>query len=788
MAAPHPHWGFSMGVKDFVVSRVVKKLGLQDARRLLDLTMRLGQPSEHPLPPDLMPLLAREAARGVLNNQFFQSNRDWVKPYWAERQFDPMDDAFVPRIISVGLNCTHRNWTAIGTTDGKIEPVVDPRGLLTPWLDGWSLDTWALTKTVSLYPSRAAEARQFNLGAAAIVKTVTESDTLLLETESFATRLRGSEIVLHRARVQNLADGPAAVRLFFSVRPYNPEGMVPIHELRFVEGGMLTVEGRVGLIATTTPDRVVCRDFRHGDCALDVSNSDDVRQAQCATGLASGFIEYNFEIGPGEVDERVVVLPIGGADPSPKTLVEFRRFDYRDQRTREKSRWEEIARTGMTIDVPDPNVQKAFDLNKVYLRLLDDGHAIHPGPLTYHHFWFRDSAFLVTTLDKMGYTQSARDKLVDYPSKQQKDGFFLSQEGEWDSNGQAIWTLVEHVRMTGDKEFLDSVFPAISAAAYWIENKRKTTKTGLDPHAGLLPPGASAEHLGPNDYFYWDDFWGLAGLREAAWAAQTLGRRTEWLDFESFETAFRKDILTSLSAVEKRLGKPILTASPYRRMDSGAIGSICSVYPLGLFDAHDEMVTNTLAALRDRCFVRGGFFQDMVHSGINVYLTLHIAQCYLARRDPFAWELAVNLLNLAQPTLTWPEAIHARTLGGCMGDGHHGWAVADWLMFVRNALIKEDADVLSLTSVLPASWFDWGRHIGVDHAPTHFGNVSFAVEGKRDEVVLRVNAQFESAPRRLAWTLPFSVMEALVDGKGVTVNDRTVIAPGGVHEIRVRRP
>ena len=40
---------------------------------------------------------------------------------------------------------------------------------------------------------------------------------------------------------------------------------------------------------------------------------------------------------------------------------------------------------------------------------------------------------------------------------------------------------------------------------------------GLDEiDAGLLPAGFSAEHLGPNDYYYWDDFWGLAGLIAAA--------------------------------------------------------------------------------------------------------------------------------------------------------------------------------------------------------------------------------------------------------------------------------
>jgi hypothetical protein len=35
-------------------------------------------------------------------------------------------------------------------------------------------------------------------------------------------------------------------------------------------------------------------------------------------------------------------------------------------------------------------------------------------------------------------------------------------------------------------------------------------------HNGLLPAGFSAEHLGPNDYYFWDDFWSVSGLFSAS--------------------------------------------------------------------------------------------------------------------------------------------------------------------------------------------------------------------------------------------------------------------------------
>src|SRR5690606_26015685 len=70
---------------------------------------------------------------------------DWVWPYWVVRQFDPRDASFIPRAFSFShVNLTHRNWTAVGLPGLSIYPIVDPRGLVTPIQDGWSIDFWLI--------------------------------------------------------------------------------------------------------------------------------------------------------------------------------------------------------------------------------------------------------------------------------------------------------------------------------------------------------------------------------------------------------------------------------------------------------------------------------------------------------------------------------------------------------------------------------------------------------------------------------------------------------------------
>ena len=103
----------------------------------------LRQPSEVQEPIELLRAGVLFHARGIVNTKAIQHNLDWVWPYWVERQFDPDDVSFIPRAFSFShINLTHRNWTAIGLPELAIYPIVDPRGLVTPLHDGWSIDFW----------------------------------------------------------------------------------------------------------------------------------------------------------------------------------------------------------------------------------------------------------------------------------------------------------------------------------------------------------------------------------------------------------------------------------------------------------------------------------------------------------------------------------------------------------------------------------------------------------------------------------------------------------------------
>jgi hypothetical protein len=779
-----------MSVKGFLGKRIASMFKLDEAYEYLQLSQRIGQPCKVDIPPDLIPMAGKMFMRAVSNQAAFEVCRDWVLPYWAQRQFTPGDPAFIPRMNRSSFNLTHRNWSAVGLVGSTREPIIDERGLVTPLHEGWSVDFWLESGGTTVFPSKAesSEITQEPIEDLPLIATRMKADQVNCKVETFAAQVGGVDVVVMRAVLKNTGETPKDARLLASIRPYNPEGLVPIRKIEYTEQGGFFVNGALGLYCMTPPSGVYCCDFRSGDCSHFIDKFETQNSVNCEVGLATAFGSYNVELGPGQVAERVFLAPMTKVQAPAHRLMAMSCFDMAASRDAYRAMWRGKVEQGMCIDVPNPKVNRAFALHKTYLNLMDDGSYITPGPSLYHHYWFRDSAYLITALNRLGFADQARDKLLSYPSRQKKDGFFLSQDGEWDSNGQAIWTLVEHYRNTGDRDFLNRMLPAIVRGAKWFAKKTEETKAVPSPHYGLLPAGMSAEHFGPNDFFYWDDLWGLAGLRDAAWAARELGADSEAEQIDAIRRDLEDSLNASLKTVEERLGERLLPAGPHRRMDSGAIGGMCAVYPLSLYSPDDPLIENTVRFLRERCFFDRGFFQDMTHAGINAYLTFHVAQTYVLAKDQEAWELIDYLMSLASSTFIWPEAIHPSTGGGSMGDGMHGWATADFLLLIRNTLLHEQGNRLLIAPCIPESWTDWGRHVTVTNAPTHFGSVTFSIEGRMDALSLTIDPQWRKSPEKIEWVLPFEAKNVQSEGGQAETHGRSIILEPGVFSVKVERP
>ena len=710
----------------FIIRRAARAHGFLDPIALLARLHRFAQPSEFAEPIELLRAGVVLHARGLINSRVIQHNLDWVWPYWIERQFDPKDDAFVPRAFSIThINLTHRNWTAIGLPDCPELPIVDPRSLVTPLFDGWSLDGWILAENGRvLLPSRSQSCLQkLHIDNSLAVKTETHARALSLITHAEVQPEAHTPV----CRMRLIACADTEAWAVVALRPYNPEGVSFIHKVVLSpDRTTWTIDGRCAVEFSAPAERHHVSHYRTGDVHIHLRDLDDESAGACDVGMATAAALFKLESNkPREIvasvplksDQAITDIPIAA--------------------------WQESLRNHCELRVPDERLQFLYDAALRTLVLHSPGD-VYPGPYTYKRFWFRDAAFIIHALLCAGLIDRAERALDRFPARQNALGYFHSQDGEWDSNGEVLWIMRRFCELTGWPPKRDW-WHSIHRGARWIYKKRLPDDHDAF-HSGLLPPGFSAEHLGPNDYYYWDDFWGVAGLQAAAYLAESLGDKKASKKFLREADAFSRAIDRSLGKVSERLGRHAIPASPYRRLDAGAIGSLAAGYPLRLWPSDDPRLLDTVDFLLANCFVKGGFFQDMIHSGINAYLTLHVAQVLLRAGNPCYMELMTSVAELASPTGQWPEAIHPRTCGGCMGDGQHVWAAAEWVLMIRNCFVREEGNRLIIASGIPRSWLRGRETLSFGPASTSFGTVSLSIESERDKIVISWKGAWHAEP------------------------------------------
>ncbi|GAB3031397.1 hypothetical protein [Bowmanella dokdonensis] len=688
----------------FVLTYVARSHGFLDPVALLSRLHRFAQPSEVGEPVELLRAGVVFHARGLINSRVIQHNLDWVWPYWVQRQFDPADQAFIPRAFSIThVNLTHRNWTAVGLPDCEELPIVDPRGLLTPFLDGWSLDGWIKPdKGDPLYPSQCKSAfQQWQLEEDVRVATTTEKEGLRLTQVAWVEWQEGIPVCI----LELTADATQNAKLVLSLRPQNPEGVSFIHQIdlnRQRDGWTVDEDKRVDF--SEPAERHVASEYHGGDVALHLDDKAEQQSVQCDVGMATA--AALFDVKAGQTRKIRASIPLS-------------RHRYS---LTPNNQWQTLRQEQSRLQCPEEKYCQLYEGALTSLLLHSPGD-VYPGPYTYKRFWFRDAAFILHAMLSAGLARRVERTLDKFPERQTRSGYFRSQEGEWDANGEVLWILQRYSQLTG-KPVKSQWRKAIREGADWIIHKRLPDKGGK-PHAGLLPPGFSAEHLGPNDYYYWDDFWGIAGLNAAAGLlADEQPQLAEKYRLAAQE--FEQAVSRSLEHCQKRLNRPAMPASPYRRLDAGAIGSLACGYPLELYEKDDPRLLDTVAFLLDKCFVQTLFFQDMIHSGLNAYLTLHAAQVMLRAGDKRFQTLMDAVANLATPTGQWPEAVHPQTGGGCMGDGHHVWAAAEWVLMQHQCFVREEGEGLVLCSGIPERWL--GHQEPISLGPVHTKHGSIKVE------------------------------------------------------------
>jgi len=687
---------------------------------VIDATTNLGK-GEIEVPKEIKEIEAMIFSRGRLNAQFFRGRKNlYVVPFWVEGMLSTHSSG----VISLGhssslINTNYRDWVAFGGIDCVSEGIVTQKGLIVPEIDGYGILFGSQINNSPYYITRDGKSiQEFLEGYLPIVINHWKAKNKKYKQTVFGGLSGKNEIGV--LKIQKETDDKA--NLLLSIRPFNQEGVSLISTISYrPKDRTIFINKQLAVRISKEPEKIAVANFHvHGDSAVKLSEiakeigSEEEITINCSVGLANLTIVFPQEVKEIEVHFKMQ-NKLTNDPPKMEGVIE---------------EWKEKISKALVLKTGQPEVDRLYLASITNLLLLVDPGNITPGPTEYHRFWCRDAAYLINALDRIGYHAYAEDALTQFFKRQRKDGFFYSHEGEFDSNGEGIWALSEHAKFSTNNSWLEKNFNSVIKAAKWIIKTRKLPKKEAilgkeDLVKGLLPPGFSAEHLGPCDYFYWDNFWGVTGLREAALWAKKFGLESANELQKEYEE-YLNDLMSSVNKLSEQYG--YLPVGPYRELDSAMIANLVATHPTKILDANSKVLKKTADAIYENFTNKGGFFHEVAWNCYGTYLSMHLAQAYheLNEQEKVS-EIISWLIRHNTCVSGWAEGVSPQTMSGGMGDSPHGWASADWILLLRNLFASETKDgSLKLLSGYPVKYLSNG--ISTSALKTHFGDISYAAK------------------------------------------------------------
>lgn len=483
------------------------------------------------------------------------------------------------------------------------------------------------------------------------------------------------------------------------------------------------------------------------------------------------------------------VLPGEAVPPfGPDEIARLRAADARKAWDGVISYWDKFHARTAQIDTPDPVLRDVYlsrlaTRNVLDVKIADKVWFNTCSPWFYYDFAYRDQAYVVYAYDLAGLHDLAERLLdvycmdvKDVPKGpicfgevplqlgMQPDGLWLTRAGQFDAQGQNIWCLTQHYKLSGDKDWLKkTAYPYIKRGAMWIVNSRQKhmaeVKDPDDPRYGLIEPGAmEVAAVTQGMHMYYMNAYSILGLREAADAAAALGLKEDQKLFTDEADDLKRRLRKSCEATFRRtaLYEGALWFGVEERGDGmyGMWGHTPLVWPCRSFDPHDPMLTATWRKMERASNQFGGGIMSEGEGSCWPYIGVDWAISYILRGEPDrTLDYFCAYTDTAGLTYSWGEG-YTNGDNYSMGDQPHFWADAQWVNLYRHLFVMEDGDTLLLTPATMRRWQQGRSGVSLRGLPTEFGDLDLTVKpnanGTRISYEFRLSPKGDQADRRLS--------------------------------------
>lgn len=640
-----------------------------------------------------------------------------------------------------------------------------------------------------------------------------EAGALRIRSEVCHTKRRvgqdEAQIVAARVQLFNTDSRSQRFIVYAAVRPLGPAGYDIADMAISSNGDAILVGGHVALLAIQPPTGGgTLREDTIGELAM-AGQTPVEKVSHSLEGNCSGALLFGINLSPGESRWLGFVCPVlagrsaarhhwvdlkqgamvdaaqlypqkGGILQPDPGLDYYRVLSVCELFKQSISGWREL--TGrLYVSTPDKRWAQSARAIAGHLSLCMDEGGPEAAVINYNVF-NRDGVYITNVFQKAGLFSLAEAALEYFL----KHPFSGRPYPEADNPGEILWALGQQWLFARDERWLERIYPSAAKIASMIEYYRTTP----GPHwvnatsltFGEALPKNSRSELKPGrcDGYHpeYTQAFDIAGLRAAAVLARAVEKPQDarrWSElshrlFGVYDNRFGKDLAHgygSYSVLWPCKVYPLSSAKARNQFQS--IGPQKPEHwrylPLatahqGLLAGNREAACSTLATSLDNEQMRGWFaFDEGGGSASGTW--------YRARTTwPCSKSRPGDNLSVAMP---------------------HGWAIAEFWLLMRDAIVHEDGGRLVLLAGVAPEWFKHPAGMQVENLPTHFGPFSFKYSPEREFATLTLTGgaqPTEGYSLRLPEDLAAGVS---VDGwKLGSGQESTCDLPGDAREITIQ--
>ncbi len=708
---------------------------------------------------------------------------------------------------------THKQsyWTVVGADGDSKSALINEQGQIEVEKSGFSIEPFlyfgdSLTTWYDVTTSQSVEKKCLPIPSVDWI-----GKQLHLKVTALASGKTGNSVLMVRYKVTNSGNRRLSGGLFLAVRPFQVDppwqflngagGVSTISNISY-HGRSVEVDDR-NVIPMTAPDGFGASTFDSGDITEYISHgrlpkADSVHDHFAH---ASAALKYSFALAVDSSMCVYIAVPFhkasGGCAPNMKAP----QILFTNKLAETEKFWQsETDRVDIQLPGHAQDIVNTVKSNLAYILIDRDGPALQPGTRSYDRSWIRDGSMMSAALLRFGITDPVREYLnlysrFIYPSGKVPcvvDSRGADPVPENDSHGEYIYAVMQYFRFAHDTTWLREKFPSVVHVVRYIEHLRRQEmineyKYGTSEQRacyGLVPASISHEGYSNHpEHSYWDDFFVMLGLKDAALMARILGARKYEKEFAAQRDDFRKCMYSSMRLAMKDKNIDYIPGC-VELGDFDATSTTIGIDPAGeLENIPEPQLSNTFEKYYRYFEARKS--NSISWDAYTPYETRIIGTFIFLGEKRKAHELTDFFLKdrRALNWNEWPEVIWKdRNTPKFIGDMPHAWVGSDFIRSIRTmfAYERETDSALVIGAGIPGGWVSDTNKVVVKGLPTYWGrltysvgtsngNIEYSISGKIDfrECHLVVESPLEAGIKSAAVN---GVQVPVVDGRSVEVD------------------